>query len=66
MKKLVFDLSSALKQRKITQRKLAEMLNLPEQNVGQWVLGKRIPRLDTFLHICECLDCTPNDLIVLD
>lgn len=66
MKNFQFLLLKRLKETGITQRKLAEMLDIPEQCVGRWVSGKVIPRIDTLAKICRCLDCTPNDLIVID
>lgn len=66
MKNFGICLSKALKKKEISQRELAEMLNLAEQNIGRWTLGKRIPRLDTFLKICQCLEMTPNELLGIE
>ncbi len=56
-------LTKALKEKEITKRELSIRLNLPEQNIGRWANGIRIPRLDTFLKICQCLEMTPNELL---
>ena len=63
MENYKFCLSDVLKERKITQRQLANLLELPEQCIGRWVNGKVIPRIDTLVNICKVLNCKPNDLI---
>ena len=60
------NLQNVLKSKQVTKRALAEMLSLPEQNVGRWTTGKVIPRIDTLLRICECLEVTPNELLGYD
>jgi len=57
-------LAEMLRERNITQIKLAEMTGLSENTVSKLVNDPRQIRLDTIELICQALGVTPGELIV--
>lgn len=51
-----------LKERNISQRKLAAMIGVTPQSLGEW-LNTTFPPMERFLQICNALQSTPNDLL---
>lgn len=51
------------KQMHITQEQMAEQLDLSLSFISQIERGVTKMSLDTFVDICDCLDCSPSDLI---
>lgn len=47
-----------------SQEMLACKVNLSSVYIGMIERGEKLPRLKTFLRIVECLDTTPNELMV--
>lgn len=66
MKNCNFLLEKVMKERGFTQEALAEKLGIKIPNVSRWINGHVCPTIDTLAKICRCLDCTPNDLIIID
>ena len=52
--------------RNMTQRKLADSLNVTVTTVANWERGTITIRLDTFLNLCKVLQATPNQLCGID
>ncbi len=50
-------------ERNLTQRELAEILNVSDKAVSKWENGQAIPRMDTLERIAETLDTTVEELI---
>ena len=50
----------------MTQAKLAEILGIPYQSIGQWERGLRNPKYDTLQKIADALNIDLNDLIESD
>lgn len=50
----------------MSQKKLAEIMNVSPQQVNNWVSGRTIPQMDTLLRLSEILECTINDFYKLE
>lgn len=57
------NLTAALKQKKMTQKNLAEALQLSQTAVTNWMKGKNAPDIDTLAKICKILGVTVSDMI---
>ena len=51
------------KEKKLTQRELAELLGVSDRTVGNWECARNMPDLSLFKPLCEILDITLNELI---
>lgn len=58
-----FNLHRQLLIKGISQRDLANQTGIPEANISRYINGFRLPKLDTFLIICEALGVRPNDML---
>ena len=47
----------------MTQRELAEKLNVSDRTVGNWENGRNMPDLSLFKPLCDELDISVNDLL---
>lgn len=47
----------------MTQTKLAELLNIKQQAVSNWVTGRNEPTVKQLVKICIVLNTTPNELL---
>ena len=54
---------SWMKLRNVTQRKLAEDLNMSEPSVSKWLNGKVNMTLSQFVRIAELLNAQPEELL---
>lgn len=54
------------KKRGITQKQLANALDVTESAVSHWEKGRRDPDLETLLKIGEVLDCSVDTLLGRD
>lgn len=55
------------KERKITQKELAEKLNLKNQTtISNYEACKINPSIEILFKMCEIFDCSTNDLLYLD
>ena len=50
----------------LTQTEIAKKLNLSKQTVSCYVLGKKLPALDTFANLCKELDLDPAQILCLN
>lgn len=62
MKTFGENLKEEMKARKITQTKMAKILNISQVSVGYYIKGEREPSISTIRKICEILEVTPNEL----
>ncbi|MDE6504396.1 MAG: helix-turn-helix domain-containing protein [Clostridia bacterium] len=53
-------------EQQLTQQKLAEILNVNQTTVSQWLLGRKKPSYDNIKTIYEKLGITPNVLFGLE
>lgn len=47
----------------ISQRELSKMSGIPENTLGRYLNGKRVPRADKIINIANALNCTTSELI---
>ena len=58
-------IASAIKQSNFSQAKIAELLQVRQQTVSEYVNGKSFPALDTFANLCKVLDLDANEILCL-
>lgn len=46
----------------MSQREVAEMLNISQASYWGWESGKASPNPKQILKLCKLFNCTPNDL----
>ena len=51
------------KDKKMTQRELADKLNITDRAISNWETGRRMPDISFFKPLCEILDISVNELI---
>jgi transcriptional regulator with XRE-family HTH domain len=51
------------KERKISQKDLAEQSGLTEAGISRYISGQRLPRLDILLKIADVLHCSLDYLL---
>ena len=56
-------LKSLRKYKRITQEKLAEMVELDVRHIARLEAGEGLPTVTTLLKFCSAFDVTPNELI---
>lgn len=49
----------------ITQKKLAEMLNIERTNISNWISGRNLPSLEIFYRVCLILEESADYLLGL-
>ena len=60
------NLKSLRKYKRITQEKLAEMVDLDVRHIARLEAGEGLPTVTTLLKFCSAFDVTPNDLLSYD
>ena len=50
------------KKAKLSQRDIAERMNMSQANYWLWEKGKSYPNAKQIKQLCYILKCTPNDL----
>ena len=55
-----------LKANKITQKELAEKLQIDESNITKWKKGENLPSLTVFFELCRLLDVSADYLLGLE
>ncbi len=51
------------KEQSLTQRQLAEQLNISDKTVSKWETGKGLPEVSLMLPLCSILHITVNELL---
>lgn len=59
-------LKDIMNDKNLSQAKLAEILNVNQTTISQWLLGKKKPNYDNILAIYEKFDITPNELMGIE
>jgi len=54
-----------LKNSLLTQKALAQKLNIDESNITKWKQGKNIPSLEVFYELCKIFDVSADYLLGL-
>lgn len=47
---------------RLSQRELADLLQMTQANYWLWEKGKSFPNAKQIIKLCEIFKCTPNDL----
>lgn len=58
-------LAEAIKQSGMTQTEIAEKLGVRHQQISCYLLGKKLPALDTFANLCRLLDEDANYILCI-
>lgn len=58
------DLRTARVAAKMTQKEVADKLGASVASVCHWERGQRIPKMTTFLRLCELYGVNPSDFFV--
>jgi|AGTN01.3.fsa_nt_gi Predicted transcriptional regulators len=56
-------LKAIREQNKLTQRKMANLLNMTVTGYAGWEQGKAQPNIEIILKLCEILNTNPNELL---
>ena len=51
------------KEKNLTQREIAEKLNISEKTVSKWETGNGLPEVSLMLPLCELLEISVNELL---
>lgn len=55
----------AINQSGLTQTELAKRLQINQSAVGQYLSGRALPSLETFVKLCSILDLDANDILCI-
>ena len=55
-----------MSEKNINQQKLADILNVNQTTISQWLLGKKKPSYDNIMVFYEKFGITPNELFGID
>lgn len=58
-------LAEAIRQSGMTQKEIARKMQVSQQMISQYLLGKKMPALDTFANLCAVLDVDPAYILCL-
>ena len=56
-------ISSVRKEKKLTQKQLADKLGITDRAISKWENGKSMPDLSLLKPICDVLDISINELL---
>ncbi len=56
-------ISETRKELRLTQRQLADVLDISDKTVSKWECGKGLPKVSLMLPLCNTLHITVNDLL---
>lgn len=54
-------LEQIMAERNLSQQKVAEILDVNQTTISQWLLGKKKPGYDNILSFCTKFETTPNE-----
>lgn len=66
LQKIQGRIAESIKQSGLTQKSIAEKLNIRQQTVQQYVSGRSMPALDTLANLCKLLDVDANYILCQD
>lgn len=58
-------LTESIKESGLTQKEIAQRLNITQQSVSCYATGKKMPSLDTFANLCRVLDADPAYILCI-
>ncbi len=59
-------LRDLIKHSGMTQSELAHRLGVSSGTVSHYVIGDKMPALDTFANLCAIIDADANDILCVD
>lgn len=59
-------IKNLMEERKLSQKKLADLLGVNQTTVGQWLAGKKKPNYDSILLLYEKFGITPDRLFRIE
>ena len=65
LKDIQIKLAEAIKQSGLTQKTIADKLNVTQQTISCYLNGKKMPALDTLANLCVYLDLDANDVLCI-
>ena len=65
LKDIQIKLAEAIKQSGLTQKIIAEKLNVSQQTISHYVKGDKMPALDTLANLCVYLDLDANEILCI-
>lgn len=65
-KRLGLKLKEIRNYKKITQEKLAELIDIDIRQVARLEAGESLPSIPTLLKLCKVFGITPNDLLLYE
>ena len=51
------------KEKQLTQKQLADLLNISDKTISKWETGRGLPDVSMILFLCEILDINANELL---
>ena len=57
-------ISQERKSRNLTQKQLAEKLNISDKTISKWECGKGFPEISLILPLCDILQTSVNELLL--
>ena len=66
LEKIQIRIAEVIKQSGMTQKSIADKLNIKQQTVQQYVSGRAMPALDTLANLCKLLDVDTNYILCQD
>lgn len=57
-------IASLRKERTLTQKQLAERLNVSDKAVSKWETGRGYPDIDSLMALSSCFGVTVNELLM--
>lgn len=65
MKEVKFNLKEVRRKRKITQVELSDLSGVTQQNISEYELGIKTPKLDTAAKLADALGVTLDELVII-
>ena len=66
----MLDFTTAIRARRLkkgySQKELAEILNVAQQHISRWESGERKPDVESLYRLSLALDCSMEDLFILN
>ena len=65
LQEIQIKLIEAIKQSGLTQKSIAEKVNVSQQTISHYIKGDKMPALDTLANLCVYLDLDANEILCI-
>ena len=65
LQEIQIKLIEAIKQSGLTQKSIAEKVNVSQQTISHYMKGDKMPALDTLANLCVYLDLDANEILCI-